>query len=51
MGRDDRGLAVVGVQQDPVRQPLDAVGQAVELAVEGLLDAGREAELGHLRVE
>src|SRR5690349_15991539 len=46
-GYRDR-LAVVGVEQHPVGQPLDALGEAVELAVERLLDAGREAELGDL---
>ena len=45
----DRGrLAVVGVEQDPVGEPLDPLGEAVELAVERLLDAGREAQLGDL---
>ena len=35
----DRGrLAVVGVEQDPVGQVLDPLGEAVELAVERLLD-------------
>ena len=45
----DRGrLAVVGVQQDPVGQVLDPLGDAVELAVERLGDAGREAQLRDL---
>ena len=48
MGRGDGRLAVVGVEQDAVGQPLDALGEAVELAVERLLDAGREAQLGDL---
>ena len=51
VGRDRDGLAVVGVEQDPVGEPLDPLGEAVELAVERLLDAGREAQLGDLRVE
>ena len=44
-------LAVVGIEQHPVGQSLDPLGEAVELAVEGLLDAGREAELGTSFVE
>ena len=42
------GLAVVGVDEDAVRQVLDPLAQPVELAVERLLDADREPELGHL---
>ena len=42
------GLAVVGVEQHPVGQVLDAFGEAVELAVERLGDPGREAQLGDL---
>ena len=45
---DGHSLAILGVQEDPVRQVLDPIGQPVELAVEGLLDADREAELGDL---
>ena len=37
-GRDGR-LAVVGVEQDPVGEVLDALGDAVELPVERLRDA------------
>ena len=40
----DRGrgrLAVVGVDEDPVGQLLDPLADAVELAVERLLDAAR----------
>ncbi|MFL5680263.1 MAG: ABC transporter permease [Chloroflexota bacterium] len=48
MGGDRDGLAVVGIEQDPVGELLDAVREAVELAVERVLDAGREAELGDL---
>ena len=46
--RDRRRLAVVGVEQHPVGQVLDALGDAVELAVERLGHAGREAQLGDL---
>ena len=46
-GRHDL-LTIIGVQEHPVGQPLDALGQVVELAVERLLDARREAELGDL---
>ena len=48
MDRDRGRLAVVGVEQDPVGQVLDPLGDPVELAVERLLDAEREAQLGHL---
>ena len=48
MDGDRRRLAVVGVEQDPVGQALDPLGEAVELAVERLLDARREAQLGDL---
>ena len=41
-------LAVVGVQQHAIGQPLDSLGHSVELAVERLLHAGREAQLEHL---
>ena len=51
MGGGGDGLAVVGVEEHPVGQPLDPLGEPVELAVERLLDADREAQLGHLRVE
>ena len=38
-GHHDR-LAVVGVEQDPVGQSLDSLREALDLAVEGLLDPG-----------
>ncbi len=41
-------VAVVGVDEDPVREVLHAIAQAVELAVQRLLDADREAHLQHL---
>ena len=43
VGRGDGRLAVVGVEQDTVGQALDALGEAVELAVERLLDARRRS--------
>ena len=46
--RHGRRVPVVGVEQQPVGQLLDALGKAVELAVERRLDAGREAQLQHL---
>ena len=45
---DRRRLAVVGVEEHAVRQVLDPLGDAVELAVERLGDARREAQLGDL---
>src|SRR4029078_5205676 len=45
VGRGDRGLTVIGVQEDAVGQSLDTLREPVELAVERLLDPGREAEL------
>ena len=43
-----RRLAVVGVDEHAVGQPLHAFAEPVELAVERLLDADREAHLQHL---
>src|SRR3954452_12014528 len=43
--RGNRGLAVVGVQEDPIGEELDPLGQAVQLPVERLLDPDREAQL------
>ena len=48
MGGGDRSLAVIGVEEDPVREHLDALGETVKLAVQRLLDADREAQLGDL---
>ena len=44
---DQRGVAVVGVEQDPVGEALDALGDAVELAV-GASSSPGEADLDHL---
>ena len=48
VGRGGRGLAVVGVDEHAVGQQLDPLAEALELAVERLLDADREPQLGHL---
>ena len=48
MDGDRGGLAVVGVEQHPIGQALDALGDPVELAVERLGDTGLEAQLGDL---
>ena len=45
MDRDRGRLAVVGVQQDPVRQELGALGDGIEATVERLGDVGQEAKL------
>src|SRR5437867_4142662 len=42
------GLAVLGVEEDSIGQHLDPLRDPVKLAVERLLDPGREAQLGHL---
>ena len=41
-------LAVVRVEEDPVGQALDPLGEPVELAVERLCDAGGEPQLRDL---
>ena len=44
----ERVLAVGGVEQQPIRQLLDPIGQAVELAVEVGADGIGDAQLEHL---
>src|SRR4051794_41109499 len=48
VGGDGDGLTVVGIEEDAVGEPFDAIGETIELAVEALLDARREAKLGDL---